>query len=170
MKKYFIIAIAAIFTIFIMSNMTYEQQSLIPLLQNWLANKPFEQLLRPIEISYWGRIISVDNSGYFYFVEFLIRKATHFFGYGFVGVIFYGIFRHLHWRFPAFIALATIFTIASLDEYRQSLTPGRTGLFQDVLLDTFGAVLCITLFASALWWKRGTTKVKNEIGAGAGAD
>lgn len=162
MKKYFLIATIAIVLISQMSSMTYEQQSIVPFLQTYFANKPFEQALRSIEILYWNRIISVDTSGYYYFVEFLIRKATHFFGYGFVGVIFYGIYRHLRWRFPALIAIISIFVIASLDEYRQSLTPGRTGIFQDVLLDTCGAVVCISFFALLLFIVRGTTKVQSQ--------
>lgn len=159
MKKYFVIVIIALAVIAIMSNMTYKQQSLIPLLHTYLAHKPFEEALRPIEFMYWDRLISVDTSGYFYFVEFLIRKGTHFVGYGFVGVIFYGIYRHLRWRLPAFFAVATIIVIASLDEYRQSLIPGRTGIIEDVMIDTAGALCCITLFATFLLITRGTTKV-----------
>lgn len=159
MKKYFIIAMIAIAVIYIMSNMTYKQQSIVPFLQTYLASKPFEQALRPLEFIYWGRIISVETSGYFHFVEFLIRKATHFFGYGFVGVIFYGIFRHLRTRLPELFAVITISIIASLDEYRQSHIPGRTGIPADVILDAAGAIFCISLFATLLFVSRGTTKI-----------
>ena len=161
MKKYFIIVLIALVAVVLMSNMTYEQQTIVPLLSTLLVNKPFEQLLMPIEIPYWGRIISIENSGYVYFIEFLIRKATHFFGYGFVGVIFYGIYRHLRWRFPALLAIATIFVIGSLDEIWQAYVPGRTGIIEDVLIDTSGAILCISLFALFLYAIRGTTKVSS---------
>ncbi|MER1999054.1 MAG: VanZ family protein [Lysinibacillus sp.] len=159
MKKYFLIATIAVAVIYIMSNMTYQQQSIVPILQTYLASKPFEQVISSIEFMYIGDLISVDTMGYFYFLEFLIRKATHFFGYGFVGVIFYGIFRHLRTRLPALFAVITITIIASLDEYLQSGTPGRTGTSLDVMLDVAGAIFCITVFSAILILTRGTTKV-----------
>ena len=160
MKKYFVTAAVSIVIIFVLSNMSYQQQSIIPLLETYLANKPFEETLRPIKFTYWEQIISIDTRGYFHFMEFLFRKSAHFLGYGFVGVIFYGVYRHLRWQVPAIFASLTVFIIACLDEYRQSLSPDRTGIFQDVLLDTAGAIFCISIFASFLLLLRGTTKVK----------
>lgn len=125
--------------------MSYKQQTIIPELKTLLANKPFEEQLSKIHLTYWNKPISVETRGYFYFVEFLIRKATHFLGYGIVGLLFYLLYRKFAWQLPALLAIITIFFIASLDEFRQSFLPGRTGIFSDVLIDTAGAICIISL-------------------------
>ena len=145
MKKYIFFVGLALFIIVIASNMSYKQQTIIPELQTLLANKPFEEQLSKIHLTYWGRPISVETRGYFYFVEFLIRKGTHFVGYGIVGLLFYVLYRKVAWKVPALIAILTVFFIASLDELRQTFIPGRTGVFSDVMLDTSGAICFIFL-------------------------
>lgn len=69
--------------------MTYEQQSILPELEDLLANKPFEKQLSVLKIPYWGTIVSVEERGYFPFVEFLIRKLTHFIGFGCIALGLY---------------------------------------------------------------------------------
>ncbi|WP_042472202.1 VanZ family protein [Bacillus ndiopicus] len=154
MKKYIFLIVAALSIIAFSSSMSYQSQTIVPELRVLLANKPFEETLSLLKIPYWGRINSVESRGYFYFVEFLIRKATHFIGFGIVGVLFYLLYRKLTWRFPAILALATVFLIASLDEIRQAFSPGRTGVFSDVLLDSSGALFFIIIMAIILRLKR----------------
>lgn len=100
MKKYIFLLVAALVIVALSSNMSYQQQTIVPELRVLLANKPFEETLSLFKIPYWGTIISVESRGYFYFVEFLIRKATHFIGFGIVGVILYLLYRKLTWFFP----------------------------------------------------------------------
>ncbi|MEC1179220.1 VanZ family protein [Metasolibacillus meyeri] len=147
MKKYIFLIIAALLIVAFSSNMSYQQQTIVPELRVLLADQPFEETLSLFKIPYWGTIISVESRGYFYFVEFLIRKATHFIGFGIVGVILYLFYRKLAWRFPALLAVATVFLVASLDELRQAFSPGRTGVFSDVLLDSLGALFFILIAA-----------------------
>lgn len=156
MKKYIFLVIVALCIVAFASNMSYKQQTIVPELRVLLADKPFEETLSLLKIPYWGTIISVESRGYFYFVEFLVRKATHFIGFGIVGTILYLFYRKLAWRFPSLLAIATIFVIASLDELRQSFLPGRTGVFSDVLLDSFGAVVFIMVTAMITRKKRAT--------------
>lgn len=156
MKKYIFLVIVALCIVAFASNMSYKQQTIVPELRVLLADKPFEETLSLLKIPYWGTIISVESRGYFYFVEFLVRKATHFIGFGIVGTILYLFYRKLAWRFPSLLAIATIFVIASLDELRQSFLPGRTGVFSDVLLDSFGAVVFIMVTAMMTRKKRAT--------------
>lgn len=153
MKKYIFFVVLALFIIVIASNMSYKQQTIVPELQTLLANKPFEEQLSKIHLTYWGMPISVETRGYFYFVEFLIRKGTHFVGYGIVALLFYVLYRKLAWNLPALIAILTVFFIASLDELRQTFIPGRTGVFSDVMLDTAGAICFILLAKIILTFK-----------------
>jgi hypothetical protein len=140
MKKSVFFVIGGVLTVILASNMSYDQQTIIPSLKHWLQNKPLEGWLSQFEIHYWGKVISVESRGYFYFIEFLVRKATHFFGYGLLAVLFYLFYKKLHWRFPSLLAWLTIVMIASLDEYRQSMIPGRTGIIDDVYIDACGAI------------------------------
>lgn len=146
MKKYIFFITIVLIILFCVSSMSYEQQTIVPSLQNLLENRPFEQFLSQFEFTYWGMTISVESRGYFHFVEFLIRKGLHFFGFGLISILFLLLFRKLKWSFPTLISIGTTFIVACLDEYRQSFVEGRTGIFDDVLLDTAGAITLITLY------------------------
>lgn len=157
MKKSIFFVIISLIIVAVFSNMSYQQQTLIPTLQELLKEKPLERWLSQFEFHYWGRTITVETRGYFYVVEFLIRKATHFFGYGTIAVIFYLFYRKLSWRLPAVLAFVSIVTIASLDELRQSMIPGRSGIVDDVILDACGA---FTLLVSVKLFSWGIHKIK----------
>jgi len=151
MKKYLFFVTAALLGLYYLSSMPYEQQTIVPELRVLLRDQPFYELLSKIEVSYWGRTISVETRGYYYFIEFLFRKTMHFVGYGIVAVLLYLLFRKLKWIFPSIIACICTFFIAALDEYNQTLVEGRTGMFEDVLLDTAGAVtfvLCLKVIST----------------------
>ncbi|WP_025114059.1 VanZ family protein [Lysinibacillus fusiformis] len=140
MKKWLIFLICLVVLI-ISSSMTYEQQSILPELKDLLAHKPFEKQLSVLKIPYWDTVVSVEERGYFPFVEFLIRKLTHFIGFGCIALGLY--FAWGRRRFAATIAIAGTALIAMLDEFRQSVTPGRTMSGQDVFVDTAGAIVFV---------------------------
>jgi len=140
MKKLFalLLTIGIIGSLFISSSQTYEQQSLIPTLENALPDKPFESVLTKLSIPYWGNIISVEERGYYRFIEFLLRKGAHFVLFGLLAT---GIYLSLPSRTPRFIiALAITFLIACADETHQYFTGGRTATVRDVVLDMSGAL------------------------------
>lgn len=132
-----------LFILFFSSSQTYEQQSLIPTLERWLPEKPFESLLSKLEIPYWGITVSVEERGYYYFVEFLLRKSAHFFFFGFIAASIYIALS----KFKNRLWIATFLTlcIAFGDEYHQSLTGGRTPSLQDVALDMAGALTALLI-------------------------
>lgn len=140
MKKSIFFVVISLIIVTIFSNTSYEQQTLIPLLQDVLHNKPFEQWLSQFTFNYWGGIVSIETKGYFHFVEFLIRKGVHFVGYGLLALIFFSFFKSVSWRYPVVLSFIGTVAIASLDEYRQSTMPGRTGMVGDVFLDASGAL------------------------------
>ncbi|WP_155590392.1 VanZ family protein [Lysinibacillus cavernae] len=140
MKKWLIFIICLVVLV-ISSSMTYEQQSILPKLEDLLSHKPFEEQLAVLKIPYWGTIVSVEERGYFPFVEFLIRKLTHFIGFGCIALGLYFAWGKRH--FAVSIAIGGTAVIAILDEFRQSFTPGRTMSGQDVLVDTAGAIVFV---------------------------
>lgn len=139
-----LILIFAILTlIFLSSSQTYEQQSLIPILKDWFPNKPFESVLSMLQIPYWGTFVSVDERGYYHFIEFLIRKGAHVVSFGLLSLAFY-------WALPlksykAITAFVLTVLYAVFDEYHQSLTGGRTPYIGDIFLDGAGAAISLSL-------------------------
>lgn len=144
--------------LFVSSGQSYEQQTLIPTLERLLPSEPFKGLLSLFQIPYWGMTISVEERGYYQFIEFLIRKASHVVIFGLIALAVLNLLPKPKVGF----AFAATTAIAIIDEYHQSLTGGRTPTVHDVLLDMYGAALF--LGAWLLWknWKHKTAKPLNS--------
>ena len=140
MKKLIPLLLLILF-VFIASGQTSEQQSLEAVLKDWLPNKPLKSFLSLFQIPYWGFYVSVEERGYYAFVEFLIRKGTHFFYFGLIGVAIYIALPKIKYR--KLVAILITFLLGAADEFHQSFTSGRSALFQDVLLDTSGAIFAM---------------------------
>lgn len=145
MKKYgyFVGAFAIMGILFYSSAQPYGNQSLVPKIEQFLPNEPFKDFLSMIHFNYAGQEVSVAASGYAKFIEFFIRKGAHFGTYFLMASFWYLGFRGLKpsiKRKAAFIAWGLSAGYAMLDEFHQSFTADRTPLFQDVLLDSIGAL------------------------------
>ena len=124
------------------SSMSYETQSLTSPLDTLLAGRPFEKFLSQFEFTYAGSLVSIKNNGYISFIEFFIRKGTHFFSFFLLGFFWVlGLRKRMREEWLV-ILLSILLCIgyASFDELRQSFHPGRTGIMADVILDTAGAI------------------------------
>lgn len=162
-NAYLIIALVMMAVLFYSSSQTYEQQTTIPLLEKILKNEPFKNSLSNISFTYAGSPVSIEASGYFNFIEFFIRKSAHFGTYFILaGSLFLGInprVKHLGLSFGAAWLSATGY--AALDEFHQMMTGGRTPLFEDVILDSSGAVLAcaiLVMYYLLAHHKKGTKK------------
>ena len=148
------VAVLMMVLLFISSSQTYEQQSSVSFLSKWLKNEPFKASLSGISFSYAGSIISIETSGYIKFIEFFVRKGSHFFSYFIMGgSLFLGIYPKIKNTVLAFfLAWFSATGYAAMDEYHQMLTGGRSPLFEDVALDSSGALTaCIIAVISFLW-------------------
>lgn len=156
-NAYLVIALLMMGVLFYSSSQTYEQQSSVPLLQKILSGEPFKQSLSSIHFTYADAPISVEESGYFKFVEFFIRKGAHFVTYFILGGSFFlGLnpkVKHIGISFLYAWLSATGY--AAMDEFHQMMTGGRSPLFQDVMLDSSGAFFaCLVLATYYLWINR----------------
>lgn len=151
-KQKICIALALLIAVilFISSSMTYQQQTSVPFLEKYLASQPLKLFLSQFSFSYAGETVSIAHLGYYKFVEFFIRKGAHFGTYFLMGGFLYaGLPFKKRWQ-KAFLSLGCCFLYASFDEFHQMLTGGRTPLFTDVLLDSFGALVaisCLVIFS-----------------------
>lgn len=144
MKKYIVLLVIALLVLLVATNTSYEQQSVVPELKTLLKDEPFKDVLSHIEFTYGDKVYSIEARGYYLFVEFFIRKATHLFGYGFIGLMLFLLYSKKLKR-PVLWSIVSAAILAALDEYNQSKTPGRLGMVEDVLLDVLGAVLFVGL-------------------------
>ncbi|GKW45379.1 VanZ family protein [Planococcus sp. NCCP-2050] len=144
MKK-LLIFLALFIVLFISSSQTYEQQSLIPALEKYFPSMPFYSVLSTLEITYWGSVISIEERGYYLFIEFFLRKGAHVAIFGLIALAIANLLpKKMGW-----LALPATATIAVLDELHQAVTGGRSPMAADVLLDISGAVIalsCLILF------------------------
>jgi VanZ family protein len=94
-------------------------------------------------------------------VHHYIRKSGHFVGYFTLSFFLFRAWRatlHLPWAPRWTLRWATIaffmsVLVASLDEWHQTFIPSRTGLFSDVVLDSFAALAAQVLIFLYLTWK-----------------
>ncbi|KRM88346.1 VanZ family protein [Lacticaseibacillus thailandensis DSM 22698 = JCM 13996] len=137
-----VLALFVLLMLFISSSMTFHQQNAAPLLARLLPSKPGYHLVAAIHWHYAGSVVSVASEGYFGVLQFIMRKCAHFGSYFILGLSLYmGTRRHIPaWWLRVVMVPLTCAGCAALDEFHQMLTGDRSPLFQDVILDTTGAV------------------------------
>lgn len=139
--------------IFIASSQDYEDQDLRPKLAT-IDLSFLKPLAEEVSFFYAGKEISVERLGINGYIEFFIRKSAHVVVYlslSFFFLLFLSCFK-LSSRKKVVFTLLFIVLFASIDEYRHSLNPGRTGLVHDVFLDTFGGL--IGTFAALVYLRK----------------
>ena len=155
-RRYYVPALLVLWAmvIFFFSSQTYEEQSISPLLTQF--NTPYwYDRLSGISFMYGGVEVSAQTAGVNGFLEFFLRKGAHLFIFFVFGLLTYGVWRRFVKNpvlsFPG--AFLCILFYASADELHQKLTGGRTPLWQDVMLDTFGGLLGIFFFLLFYRWR-----------------
>jgi VanZ family protein len=101
-------------------------------------------------------------------LDAVVRKTGHFAGYAILAALVvlalrntnrdrlrdvlrrpWGVYLRDRWRKQwALLGVLVTAVTASLDEIHQSFLPSRTGMWQDVVLDTCGAVVMVTVMYS----------------------
>lgn len=147
--------ILIIYILFRSSNMTYHEQSLLEPIARILADEPFKEQLSKINFSYAGVRISIFELGYPAFIEFFIRKFAHFSIFFLFSVFtFIAVYYFIKSRRKAsFISLLLSAVVAMLDEYHQTFTPHRSGMWQDVCLDIVGAIVGLLIVNLIYYFK-----------------
>lgn len=146
------LAVVMMLVLFISSSMSYQQQSQVSLIEKILVNDPLKGFFSRISFNYAGSEVSIAAKGYVKFVEFFIRKAAHFMTYFILGGSLYlGLLPKLKQKSSVLgllFAWLAATGYAATDEFHQMLTGGRTPLFQDVMLDSCGALTaCLIIIA-----------------------
>lgn len=125
-----------------MSAQPYTEQDLRPMLRgfdlSWV-----ERWLGWVNFTYASSEISVAYRGPAAFLEFFIRKGAHLAVFATLGFLCIRLLTAWSMKMVirAAITLFIVMTVAAIDEYQHFLHPGRTGLFEDVVLDTVGGLI-----------------------------
>ncbi len=125
--------------------------------------------------SIWRALFGKPSPATFAFVHNLIRKTGHFVGYAILSWLIFRALRRtwqngqeilrrtrnyfwqMRWSVGAVLGTAVV---ASLDEIHQTFNPARTGRWQDVVLDSCGAIaLQLLLFLTTQFRVRDTEPV-----------
>ncbi|MFS0785760.1 VanZ family protein [Shouchella sp. 1P09AA] len=114
--------------------------SVLPI--HWIEDTRIAQISFP----YGNREISLDYLSVESFIEFFLRKAAHFFSFLLIGLIGSRLLAYIvRLRYAVMMSFIFVVFYACFDEYRQSFTPGRSPMIEDVVVDTMGGMLGITI-------------------------
>ncbi len=153
--------------LFYSSSQPYYKQDLRGTISRYVDADFLTEKLENVSFQYGRKEISVEESGMAGFIEFFIRKATHFVTFALLALMFYRLLAHfapfsaaLPWS--GFLAVLT----ALLDEWHQTFTPDRTGMLTDVLLDSTGicTAMILIVFGHILGWGRRKKRDKIRLG------
>lgn len=153
---YVCILLLALGVQFVFSSQPYGQQDMRGQLKKYIDLNGIQEKVGNISFQYVNKEISFENNGVEGVLEFLIRKAGHFFGFMFIGIMLFQAIRYL--SSPAYSLPWSLFLslfLGVLDEWHQSFTPDRSSLVTDVVLDFSGASIgIIFLFVYTIFKKK----------------
>ncbi|WP_075983048.1 VanZ family protein [Bacillus massilinigeriensis] len=133
--------------IFDFSSQTYQEQTLVPKLQELLPGQPFRDTLSQISFTYSSSVVSIETKGYYYFIEFFIRKFAHLSVYFILSFFVFNLLKFLTKKQATAILITAVFVAlyAISDEIHQGFTGNRTPMVRDVVIDFIGGMLAIAL-------------------------
>lgn len=133
--------------LFVSSSMPYHDQTIVPELHALLPAHSSWAWLNQVDFHWADQHVSIQAMGLAGFTEFFLRKLAHFSIFLLFGAAAaLGLRQHVipGWL-RVLLALLASTGVAALDEFHQMLTQDRSPLFQDVILDTIGALVGILL-------------------------
>lgn len=144
--KNFLAALLCLGIIFCFSNLPAANQDLRPMLRQYPALVDGVRSLPHMQYNYAGRLIDsrVDTVK---FINFSLRKSAHVLLYGLFGLYVLKTLGALgvrgSWRY--WLAALVVLAVAGLDEQNQTHIAGRSGLYQDLVLDLTGFFVVVSL-------------------------
>ncbi|WP_245207999.1 VanZ family protein [Sediminibacillus dalangtanensis] len=150
MKKwnYWLLPICWMGIIFYSSSQPYQDQNIKPLLSNFVDLDFLIPVLDGIVFTYHHSEISIKSLGVYGFIEFFIRKGAHMVVFFVLLLCFYTALKKTSdFQVIKRVIISLFLTVAyaGIDELHQGFTQNRTPYAGDVVMDTSGALLAISL-------------------------
>lgn len=144
------LALGMMVFLFIQSNISISQESMVPYLKRNLSIAP--GTLPDVHFTYAGRQVTTHKP--YEFLNFMIRKAVHVIQYLILTLVLLKtafLFSRAR-TLPYFIGCGLAFLFACTDEWHQSFIPRRSGLLMDVLIpDLLGILLAALVY---VWYRK----------------
>lgn len=86
--------------------------------------------------------------------EFIVRKSAHMFSYCILSILLFMSVYENDIKKSIIIAFLGTFLYACSDEFHQLFITGRSGEFRDVMVDSIGGIIGITLVVFILKYKK----------------
>ncbi|MCQ6558859.1 VanZ family protein [Paenibacillus mendelii] len=143
--------------IFLLSSQSYEEQSIIPYLEQQLDVNWIRSVLPDVKFIYLQNVYSSQHDPY-RFIEFIFRKSAHLFMYASLAVIAFVMINKFSRRLwvSSLLPIVIAAAVAIADEWNQSQTSQRTSSLYDVYIDITGAclgvVVCLMVVAIQFTW------------------
>jgi VanZ family protein len=148
--------------IFYSSAQPYQKQDIRPEISKYVDLEKVEEKWGHVKINYAGSEISIEKKGTANFIEFFIRKGSHFTVFFALGFFVCRAIRANSSTFrSALISFVLVAAYAAIDETHQNFTENRTPHVEDVMIDTAGGTTAI-LLASFLYRKRPIKKTSTR--------
>jgi VanZ family protein len=98
-------------------------------------------------IVYIFDLLGLDlHSAFGEIIDYIIRKIAHFAEYFILYILFYNVFKERKTFSKSLLySLIGVFLYACTDEFHQIFVPGRTGKIGDVIIDTAGGLVALTV-------------------------
>lgn len=79
-----------------------------------------------------------------FILNIIVRKTVHIVAFGTLAILFLLSFWGMNYRYLIGWFLATCY--GAIDEWHQTFVPKRDGIFTDVMIDSFGAIVALLCF------------------------
>lgn len=157
----YLLLVAILLGLFISSSQPYAKQDMRGTIDKLVDEQSLLDRMGDISIPYAGKEVSLEEKGAAGFIEFFIRKGTHFVVFALLALGWYRVFSH-HLSFGQALPWSGFCSVmtAVLDEWHQTFTPDRTGMVQDVLLDASGSVTMLLIIALNYLYSRRAYRYK----------
>lgn len=149
--------------IYFSSSQSYDDQTIQPVLSG--VNLDFVYTLFSwVSFTYGDSVVSLETRSPASFVEFFIRKGAHVVVFGVLGILAFRLFN-LFCAYAKTVCLSMLIVAgySIFDEFRQSLHPGRSGMIEDVVLNSFGGVIGISISLLFISYRKKQIKMKKTL-------
>ncbi|ADU31897.1 VanZ family protein [Evansella cellulosilytica] len=140
--------------IYISSSQSYETQNVQPMLGEFNLSW-VETFAKDISFQYGDSEVSLETRSPAAFVEFFLRKGAHLVVFAILAILSYRVFYYMkaHQGIASLGAWTFVTLYAAIDELRQHFHPYRSGMIEDVVLDSIGGLLGIAIIVVWRKWR-----------------
>ncbi|GAA4713608.1 VanZ family protein [Brevibacillus fulvus] len=157
-----ILVLVLLLGLFYSSSQPYENQDIRGNISQLIPDaESVGERLDGFSFTYGHSEVSVEEDGVAGYIEFFVRKGTHFCTFALLTLLFYRLLRNWYHP-PVALPWSGLLAVlaAVLDEWHQTFTPHRTGIITDILLDSTGMFTMLLLILGWRTYRKNRTRTR----------